>query len=241
MDKTKVIMVAVAFIIAAMSVLAVGLLVSNKDSQEVENQPSESQESYEKPYAGLISKDLKEREQAAEAIRNEHTELIKRLIQLAAQKVERRFPDDPTSSYPWHDSKHLSILLLGDLRAVEAVPVLLENLEYKNPKTIVVWEQLGIGGGYPAAEALSKIGMPAVGPTIDKLGAYPPEARGNLVCSWILREILGVRLARLRLQIAIEETRDEAVRRNLSAALPYFKTDQEKAAEERARQKKDSG
>lgn len=238
MDKTKVIMVAVAFMIGAMSVLAVGLFVSNKDSQEVRNQPSESEKSYENPYAGLTSRDLKEREQAAEAVHNEHTELIKRLIQLAAQKVERRFPDDPTSSYPWHDSKHLSLLLLGDLRAVEAVLVLLENLEYKNPKTILVWEQLGIGGWYPAAEALSKIGTPAVGPTIDKLGAYPPEARGNLICCWILREILGVRLARLRLQIAIEETKDEAVKTNLTAALPDFKTLQEKLDEERARREK---
>jgi hypothetical protein len=80
-----------------------------------------------------------------------------------------------------------------------------------------------------------------VGPTINKLGAYPPEARGNLVCRWILREILGVRLARLSLQIAIEETKDETVKTTLTAALPYFKTEQEKAAEERARQKKDSG
>jgi len=80
--------------------------------------------------------------------------------------------------------------------------------------------------------------MLAVGPTINKLGAYAPNSKGSELCCWLLKKILGVKLARLRLQTAIEETRDEAVKQNLTAALPYFKTNQEKAAEERARKKK---
>jgi hypothetical protein len=88
-------------------------------------------------------------------------------------------------------------------------------------------------------EALSKIGIPAVGPTIGKVGSYPSKSQGSELCCWILKKILGVRLGRLRLQIAIEETRDQAVKENLIAALPYFKTEQEKAAEERAEREKE--
>ena len=184
------------------------------------------------------------RQSAFEAILSEHSQLIKQLVELAGQKVERTHPNDPTSSYPWRDKKHLSIVLLGDLRAEDAIPVLLENFEYENAWDII-GSSVGIatGGWHPAAEALSKIGMPAIGPTIDKLGSYDTDCLGRELCCWILKEILGVRLARLRLEIAIEETQDEAVKRNLSAAatLPHFKTPEEKAAEERARQKKDSG
>jgi hypothetical protein len=175
---------------------------------------------------------------AAQAIRQKWSDTISQLIQSASRGVKPLSLSDPENiRYPRHDSKHLSILLLGDIRAVEAVPVLLDNLEYHNPRELAGSYQ-DVNGLYPAAEALSKIGMPAVGPTIKKLGDYAPNSKGSEICCWILKKILGVRLARLRLQIAIEETRDEAVKKNLSAALPYFKTDQEKAAEERTRHKK---
>jgi hypothetical protein len=177
------------------------------------------------------------RERAAEAIRNERRELIAALIQLAQQEVNPLPSTDPRFvEYPWHDSKHLSILLLGELRATEAVPVFLANLEYKNPRSIV-GGFMDVGGGYPAAEALSRIGMPAVDLTVAKLGQLDPKSKTANTCCWILKEILGVKLARARIHIAIEEARDAAARENLRAALPYFRTPQEKAAEERAAQR----
>lgn len=60
---------------------------------------------------------------------------------------------------------------------------------------------------------------PSVGPTIEKLAGYTPENKGSRFCCWILKEILSIRLARLRLQIAIEEARDPTVKQNLTAAL----------------------
>ena len=180
----------------------------------------------------------RDRQQAAEAIRAERTELIGRLIQLAGEKVQPLPSSDPRFvEYPWHDSKHLSILLLGDLRAAEGVPVLLANLEYQNPRSLF-GDFMDKDGWYPAVEALCKIGMPAVDPTVAKLGEVGPKSKAGELCSWILNKILGPRLARVRLEITIEETRDAAAKANLKAALPYFKTEQEKAAEERARESK---
>jgi len=178
---------------------------------------------------------------AAQIIRRDRSKTIRQLIEAAARDVEPLVSNDKDRvRYPRYDSKHLAILLLGDFRAGEAVPVLLDNLEYRNPREIPGGFP-DIDALYPAAEALSKIGMPAVQPLIEKLAGYEPNSIGSKICKWILREIMGIRLARLRLQIAIKEARDTTVKQNLTAALSYFKTDQEKAAEERARRKKATG
>jgi len=190
-------------------------------------------------FTNMTAKDFKERELAAASIRNEYRSIANRLIALAAQEVKPAPPFNPRiKEYPWHDSKHLAIILLGDLRAGDGVPVLLQNLEYINPKTISADESLREIEWYPAVESLCKIGLPAVGPAIKILGELGPDAERSKLCCLLLKETLGVKLARARVQIAIEEARDETAKANLKAALPYFKTEQEKAAEERAKESK---
>jgi len=179
---------------------------------------------------------------AVKAIRLKHEKIVEELVNLASQNVpstSSRSTEDP--NYIRHQAKHLAIILLGDIHAPDAVPVLLQNLEYINPNILRFGGYGEVGDHYIAAEALSKIGIPAVGPTIGKLADYEPNSMGSKICKWILREILGIELARLRLQLAIKEARDPTVKKNLTAALPYFKTDKEKAAEEYARRKKATG
>ncbi len=190
---------------------------------------------------GKVEKRLygsREQEEAERIIREKWADTIRQLIKMAAKDVKPLSPSDPENiRYPWHDSKHLAILLIGDMRANESIPVLFDNLEYRNPRELA-GSYLGIGGLYPAAEALSKIGMPSVGPVIDKLGRYGEQEKGHSICCWIIKEILGPRLGKVRLEMAIEDTKDETVKKNLTAALPYFKTEKEKATEERARREK---
>jgi len=189
----------------------------------------------------LKSTNEQEREKEAEAIREKQQQMIHQLIRLAEQNVQpvtSRTTED--SEYIRHHAKHLAILLLGDIRATEAIPVLLDNLNYRNPNILVGGSYMELGKLYVAAEALSKIGMPAVGPVIDKLGIYSEQEESHSICCWIIREILGPRLGKVRIEMAIEETKDETVKKNLTAALPYFKTQQEKNAEERARREKAS-
>ena len=235
----RVLILVTGFCIVAMTAFAVGMSVS-KYYHSINDTGPNPEHSVDISYVrGLTSENLKDREKAAQEVRNKYEQLIKELIRLAGQEVQRWHPDDPTSSYPWHDSKHLSILLLGDLRAIQAVPILIENLAYKNPREIVADARIGGSGGYyPAAEALSKIGLPAVGSVIDKLGKYGGQEEGHRICCWIIREILGPRLGKVRLEMAIEETKDDTVKKNLTAELPYFKTEKEKADEERARREK---
>lgn len=171
----------------------------------------------------LRSADPKEREEGARAISGQQKALVAELVALASEDVERLHPEVPNSAYPWRDSKHLSILLLGELRAVEAVPVLIEDIGYKNPRSIVATEPLDKDGWYPAVEALSKIGMPAIEPIIKKLGGYDEECLGRELCCWVIKKVLGPRLGRVRLEIAIEESKKPEVKKNLQAAVnKYF-------------------
>jgi len=86
-------------------------------------------------------------------------------------------------------SIYLSILLLGELRASDAVDVLLANLTYENPK-----ELLTFGGSrspafrYPAVEALIKIGRPAFYKTLAVLKKAEDELTREL-CGWVLMGI----------------------------------------------------
>ncbi len=181
---------------------------------------------------GLRSEDRTDREDVANAIRAARAQLIEDLIQLAKEPGQGvPIPGTQEVAYPWHEPRHLAILLLGDLRASEAVPVLLENLGYKNAREIS-GGMLDKDAWYPAIEALSKIGMPAVDPTVNKLSQLGPKDKNGELCCWILKKILGAKLARARIQIAIEETQSETAKGNLKTALPYFMTPQEKAAQE---------
>jgi hypothetical protein len=188
--------------------------------------------------AELGSDNEKARESAAEGIVKVRGELVDRLMELAKQPGKVLVsPNGERRAYLWHEPKHLAILLLGDLRASEAAPLLLENIEYRNPREFF-GSMMTNTEWYPAVEALSKIGMPSVDPTVIKLSHVDPKSKAAELCCWTLTEILGPRLARMRVQIAIEETPDASAREKLKAALPYefFKTREEKATEERAKQ-----
>jgi len=70
--------------------------------------------------------------------------------------------------------------------------------------------------------SLIKIGMPAVGPVLEKLAGYNENCLGRRLCLVVIKEILSPRLAKARLEIAIEEAKDETARANLKAALQQF-------------------
>jgi len=188
----------------------------------------------------LKSSDLKQREAEANKIKKERQKMVSQLIELAKEDVKpirKRTPNFP-GVYPWHDSKHLAIMLVGEFRAIEAIPVLIENIEYINPKSIVSDEMISIVDYSPSAEALVKIGMPTIEPVIEKLGTYDRDCLGRQICAWIIKEVLGVKLGRYKLQLAIEETKDAKVKKNLQAVLPGFKTLQEQLNAERTRREK---
>ena len=148
MKSQRIFILAIGFFIVAIAAFAVGFYMSRSNFPATDAMVSKAPElGHRQDVSGLTAKNLQDREKAAEAIRKQRAELIKKLVGFAAEKVKPLPSSDPRFiEYPWHDSKHLATLLLGNLRVTEAVPVLLENIEYKNPRTMVVDEPLGIGG-----------------------------------------------------------------------------------------------
>lgn len=143
------------------------------------------------------------REQDANRIRQERATLIAQLIQDAREQDQG-----------WYGAKHLAILLLGDLRAEEAVSVLIENVDYKQVKHL--------GGSipslqqqYPAVESLIKIGLPAIS-LIEKSLASAELTIGereNFIHIYL--NVLGPQLAVIKLRMAASATKDDASRANL--------------------------
>jgi hypothetical protein len=126
--------------------------------------------------------------------------------------------------YPFRDSKHLATLLLGEFRAVEAIPVLLKNVEYKNHKSLATDYDQTWPTWYPAAEALAKIGMPAVKPLFDELSGISELNRRRKLCCNILIEIMGKELASFALKEHLAEVKDETKKANLEAGLKFIES-----------------
>jgi len=159
---------------------------------------------------GLEAEEREVREQTFKRLLKEREERVQKLIALAAKEVQGvkiEEGDLIVVEYPWHDAKHLAMILLGDLRAAEAVPVLLENLEYRVPRfTDGGYAQtMAVKGSgmHPATEALVKIGMPAVEPLVEKLAGVSEDCVARRLGVLVLDDILGRRLTRARLQKAI--------------------------------------
>jgi hypothetical protein len=184
----------------------------------------------------LVSADRRQRDKAAESIRKGREKTIAILVaqveRVKADPAQRLgfLPSGRNTENndvdPQLDAKYLAIMLLGELRATEAIPTLLDNLDFKNPRITSKTSRgsLYLGDVYPAAEALRKIGAPAVDPLIDRLGAYTDHSGGRRRCCFVLKHVLGNDMARARLQLAIERAPKDDVKRNLSAALVYFDT-----------------
>ena len=93
---------------------------------------------------------------------------------------------DSNAEPQWHESKHLAILLLGDLHATEGIDVLFENLKYRNPDRLA-GSYLHPLGYYPAAGSLARIGPPV----LEKARALLMQTDDDLtkkLCEWIISE-----------------------------------------------------
>lgn len=171
----------------------------------------------------LHSKDDEDREKANKIILNNYDQIINELIKLVEVKLE---PEPSIEVQKAEDGKYYAkeqaIMLLGYLRAAKAVPVLMENLEFKNPFVLGPISYTSVGNLYKTAGSLVNIGMPAVEPVLFQLKNFNKDGSIDKICCWIIKEILGVKLAKACIQIAIDETQVETEKKNLSEALTYI-------------------
>ncbi len=112
----------------------------------------------------LTAADRPTRRNAASAILEGRRRVVRRLIALAGKEVKPVGEEGGYPRFPYRDPKHLSILMLGDMRASEAVAVLVKELQYRNPRSLA-GSYMDEGGWYPAAESLAKSECPRSNPS----------------------------------------------------------------------------
>jgi HEAT repeat protein len=114
-------------------------------------------------------------------------------------------------------SRVMAIQLLGRIRAAEAVPVLIQYVMLRTPRT---WsDKLELSNiVYPAAESLARIGTPAVQPIIDGLQGDVPAAK-RVVLVHILRRIEGADTAGYILDAPRKRIKDPFVQKHLGESL----------------------
>ena len=110
-----------------------------------------------------------------------------------------------------------AIVLLGQLRAANAVTTLIEHIDFK-PARKDTSGGIGRWGPHPAQEALVKIGTPAVNMVLDKLPAENNDLRRQLMCA-VISDALGPKVADATLRFRFADEQNPSHRANLEAAI----------------------
>lgn len=160
---------------------------------------------------GLFSADTNEQRMAIGTIRRQHAENVGLLIQLVGQK-------DVDDS--WEGVRHLSIRLLGDMLATEAIPVLAERLTYL-PTGPIVTEVLPREFYYPCAVALVNIGPPSVGAMIYTIHWNKDTTMRDLA-AWVLMQIEGKEQAAQHMQDLADKSYDNRTKPRLQEAHDFI-------------------
>ena len=142
--------------------------------------------------------------------------VVTRLIEIVGKK-------DLQDTGEW-SSFYLAIVLLGEWRAPEAVEVLSRNLVYYQNTGGFFTTDTRCESPYPAAVALSKIGLPAI-QAMDSLVSESADPETRKVAAWTLMKIEGKDQAINRLESKIIRCGDKDLgqKRRLKSAADYIK------------------
>lgn len=108
----------------------------------------------------LSSEDARARSDAAESLADTRNYVIEQLLDILHQQKPRLMEMNEKQKAEWlrAPSRGLAIYILGEYRAEQAVPLLVDNVAFEVPW---VGSERGLLAGYPCAEALVKIGLPS--------------------------------------------------------------------------------
>jgi hypothetical protein len=173
-----------------------------------------AQESVSPPVAGLLAETREQRDAAAAQILSDRKQLVDALIPLVTKKLEPhpRRRDNFFQVLPEHDAKYLAIVILGEMRAVEAIPALLDAADFHHPR-FFSGSYRSRGGIYPALEGLRKIGLPAVPALLAHIARQSDDGVVMQNCCWALYWILGGDGIQNALREAAEQADSEGARR----------------------------
>jgi len=154
--------------------------------------------------ARLSSEDPRERAVGARSALEKRAASVR-----AAMAVVKRFAPDPERGGTARDAMRL----LGEMRAAEAIPVLVEHMTvsvfYKSSKRPQVPDD-----AYPAVGALVDIGLPSIEPVVAKaVGSDDPKV--TRCAGVVVRLALGDAIARAYVKMRIDAEGDKIKKRRL--------------------------
>jgi len=138
----------------------------------------------------------------------EYRGLVDGLIAIVAKKRKK---------YEEYDEKLLAVQLLGEMRAVEAVDVLLDNIRFCPPQDI---PERGLETGYPCVFALIRIGKPCTPGILKRLGRKPDDKIVLVLYAVIIRRVEGSKPGGALLKRELEKAR--TAQRNIGEMLKHL-------------------
>jgi hypothetical protein len=164
----------------------------------------------------LMSQDQKTRMSAHDELLAERQRSIRSLIAL----IEKKSPDSRWLELD--SSENLAIRVLGEMRAVEAIPTLVKWAT--PPKGGYNIFNLGVSpSNSPAVQALVKIGKPAE-PALLEVVKQSPQREIWSISLIILQKIEGPKCLEVILEDAIAKETDAAAKTNLQEGLRRLKS-----------------
>ncbi len=180
----------------------------------------------------LLSGDREVRDQAVRDLLDQRARLVAQLLTMIDEEED------------WTDRSaqaKAAAYVLGEMRAVEAVPTLVRFINYErvglpmspSPQAPVYSTELWM---VPAVEALVKIGEPCIGHVMNRLRGETGDAPGpaDLYCLRVLVELKGVEPTAALLVAAITSEDDPGRRERLTLALQLLLEQSAAYAEARA-------
>ncbi len=160
----------------------------------------------------LLSKDASTREEAQQELLAARTDLISQLISIV---------DSEENHQTRRESVRATMFILGEMRATEAVSVLVKYIAFADEPTVLTATPHRLGSGplsqVPAVEALVKIGEPCLKAIIGKL-ATTYNVREQAACIRVLIELRERDAASAMLADAIAKEQDTKKRERLHSS-----------------------
>jgi hypothetical protein len=171
------------------------------------------EEPQEQALESIISTNRDIRLRAATRLDDQRRQLVKQLIVIL----------NSTNA----DSVKLeAVVVLGEYRAVEAIPILVQHFEWDDasPRGGIhaLWREEVEDTGYPVDEALDNIGMPAIPALLDKI-TETDDAEIVGKCVTICQHIEGLEVTRFRLQALLDKETDLKKKERIQSALEALK------------------
>jgi hypothetical protein len=169
---------------------------------------------------GFRSRKMTERKAAYDAAVKRRHALIALAMKLAQE------PDDGKTLF---GRKECGVRLLGEMRATQAVPILVELIAFR-PAAVV--NDDSEYSGYPAVEALIGIGHPAA-KTIWEKHLASADKKTLPLHLMVLSNVWGDEVCTLLLEARLKAKLPDKAKANLEAALQHFRPDEKKVGKKR--------